>query len=223
MIAPTPSMEKGEKTAALRELLRQKWPEAGYVDQFDPRTCFRVQLEQLHAVFPDRGIPYGQLVEITGGVSSGKTGLLLRTLAALTPAARVVYADGTGTFFPPAAVAAGIDPEQILLLRCEHIDEAIRGVELLLETHLINCAVLDLVGVRETLPRILLHRLRQQIVRAKALAFFLTDETAHLLPASLISLQLTVHKVNRQTLEVIATRSRINNEGAKGRLSLEAA
>ncbi len=216
-------MEKGEKTAALRELLRQKWPEAGFVDQFDPRTCFHVQLEQLNTVFPARGIPYGQLVEITGGVSSGKTGLLLRTLAALTPAARVAYADCAGTFFPPAAVAAGIDPEQILLLRCEHIDETIRGVELLLETRLINCVAFDLVGVHETLPRILLHRLRQQIVRAKALAFFLTDETAHLLPASLISLQLTVHKVNRQTLEVIATRSRINNEGAKGRLRLEAA
>ncbi len=117
-IAPTSSMEKGEKTAALRELLRQKWPEAGYVDQCDPRTCFHVQLEQLNTVFPARGIPYGQLVEITGGVSSGKTGLLLRTLAALTPAVSVVYVDCPGTFFPPAAVAAGIHPEQVLLLRC---------------------------------------------------------------------------------------------------------
>lgn len=209
--------------AALRELLREQWPEAGHVDQFDPRTCFRINLESLAGVFPKSGIPYGQILEITGGVSSGKTGLLLRALAALTPTPRLVYVDGTGTFFPPGAAAAGIDVRQILLLRPERIGEAIRGVELLLEAQLVNCAVFDLVGVHEALPRIMLHRLRRQITRAKALGVFLTDDGAYLLPASFVSLQLTVHKLDRHTLEVIATRSRINNEGAKGRLRLEAA
>ncbi len=213
----------GSHLAVLRELLRGQWPEAGYVDQFDPRTCFRINLESLGGVFPKSGIPYGQILEITGGVSSGKTGLLLRTLAALTPRPRLVYVDGTGTFFPPAAAAAGIDPRQILLLRPERIGEAIRGVELLLEAKLVNCAVFDLAGGHEVLPRIMLHRLRRQITRAKALGVFLTEDGVHLLPASFVSLQLTVHKLDRQTLEVTATRSRINNEGAKGRLRLEAA
>lgn len=233
--APSPRGERGEfifgatpeegrsRAAVLRELLRGQWPEAGYVDQFDPRTCFRINLESLGGVFPKSGIPYGQILEITGGVSSGKTGLLLRTLAALTPTPRLVYVDGTGTFFPPAAAAAEIDPRQILLLRPERIGEAIRGVELLLEAKLVNCAVFDLAGGREVLPRIMLHRLRRQITRAKALGIFLTEAGVHLLPASFVSLQLTVHKLDRHTLEVTATRSRINNEGAKGRLRLEAA
>ena len=207
----------------LRELIKQKWPEATFGDQLETQARIKINLPELRTVLPDPGLPYGQLIEITGGVCSGKTSVLLKTLAAMSPTPRILYVDSRETFFPPAAVAAGIDLERLLVLRNRDLSGAIHAMEQLLSRKAADCVVLDLVGVREEMPRILLHRLRQQIVRAQALAFFLTDDAVRILPASLISLQLSVNRLNRQTLEVTTTRSRITNEGTKGVFHLEAA
>jgi hypothetical protein len=207
----------------LRELIKQKWPEATFGDQLETQARIKINLPELRTVLPAQGLPYGQLIEITGSVCSGKTSVLLKTLAAMSPAPRILYVDSKETFFPPAAIAAGLDLERLRVLRNRDLPGAIHTVEQLLAGKMTDCVVLDLVGVREEMPRILLHRLRQQIVRAQALAFFLTDDSLRILPASLISLQLSVNRLNRQTLEVTTTRSRITNEGTKGVFHLEAA
>ncbi len=70
----------------LKSTLREKWPEAirSLADQSE--LFFTTGLVELDRLFPSgRGIPCGQLIEITGGPSSGKTSLLFRLLAGGPP------------------------------------------------------------------------------------------------------------------------------------------
>ncbi len=96
--------------------LRQKWPEAvrSLTDVSD--RFFATGQTELDAFFTSgRGIPYGQLIEITGGVSSGKTSLLFGLLAANSRTA--AYVDFGNSFFPDAANAAGLDLSRLLIIK----------------------------------------------------------------------------------------------------------
>lgn len=217
------ALPQTDSVYVLRDVIRQRWPEAAYPEQFDGRKRVKINLPELSALIPPEGIPYGQMIEITGGVCSGKTSVIMKALGAMSPSPRILYVDSTESFFPPAAAAAGINLQNLLILKNRNLEETLRTVELLLERKQVDCIVFDFVGIRTALPRILLHRLRQQVVRAQALVFFLTGDHIRLLPASLVSMQLTVTKVNRRIIEITTTRSRITNEGTKGRMNLEAA
>ncbi len=202
----------------LRELLNRNWPEAAYGGRNGTAHRFRIHLPDLAAIFPHTGIAYGQLIEISGGISSGKTTLLQKTLAAIEPAPIIGYLDFSCSFFPPGAEAAGIDLQRLKLLRPDTLQNGIRTIEVLLQQRLINCAVFDLVGIHEPLPRILLHRLRQNIIRAEALGFFLTETGSRHLPASYSSLRLQTERAPNDAIEVTAVRSRLGHEGARGRI-----
>ena len=96
----------GEPTpSAVKELIRRKWPEALLENAGRSGRSFVTGLENFDRLFPSGGIPYGQLVEITGGASCGKTGLLFHVLAGLVRQVRVGYVDAGNTFFPGAASA----------------------------------------------------------------------------------------------------------------------
>jgi recombination protein RecA len=65
------------------------------------------------------GLPRGCLTEICGGVSSGRTSLLLASLAAATRRGEVcVLVDTTDAFDPASGSAAGIVLERLLWVRC---------------------------------------------------------------------------------------------------------
>jgi len=90
---------------------------------------------------------------------------------------------------------------------------ALRSAELIFRHHLACCIVFDLIGERGQLPLTLLHRLRMQTVRAKALVIFLTESQSNLIPASTTSLKLQVKRNESGSLHVAVVRSRISQEG----------
>lgn len=203
----------------LRELLNRNWPEAAYGGRNGTAHRFRIHLPALAAIFPQTGIPYGQLIEISGGISSGKTTLQQKILGAIEPVPRIGYLDFSCSFFPPGAEIAGIDLQRLRLLRPGSLQDGLRAVEALLQLQQINCVVFDLVGINEPLPRILLHRLRQNIVRAEAIGFFLTETGSRHLPASYTSMRLQTERAPNNEIEITAARGRIGREGAHGRMN----
>src|SRR5438445_5606322 len=65
------------------------------------------------------GIPRGCLTEIYGEASSGKTSVLLATMAAVTQREEsCVLIDASDSFDPISGAAAGIDFNRLLWVRC---------------------------------------------------------------------------------------------------------
>ncbi len=65
------------------------------------------------------GVPCGALTEICGPVSSGRTSLLLATVAAITQEAKAcALVDVSDSFDPLSAATAGVDLRQLLWVRC---------------------------------------------------------------------------------------------------------
>jgi recombination protein RecA len=200
--------------AELKQALTERWPESLCQPLDSTDLIFSTGLPELDRLFPSGGIPYGQMIEITGEGSSGKTSLLILMLAAITrDKGTVAYVDYTRSFFPTAAVAGGIDLERLLVVTAQEPIEGLRTAELLLNHHLIRCAAFDLVGITTPLPFTLIHRLRTKTTRARALVIFLTDCHTTLLPTSSVSLRLEIHRRNVNTLSVTVAKSRLCHEG----------
>ena len=65
------------------------------------------------------GLPRGCLTEICGSASSGKTSLLIATIAAATRRAETcVLIDASDSFDPASGAAAGLDFSKLLWIRC---------------------------------------------------------------------------------------------------------
>lgn len=65
------------------------------------------------------GLPCGALSEICGPTSSGRTSLLISTLAAMTQQAKAcALVDVSDSFDPLSATTAGVDLRQLLWVRC---------------------------------------------------------------------------------------------------------
>ena len=65
------------------------------------------------------GLPCGRLTEICGPASSGKTSLLMATIAAATRRAETcVLIDASDSFDPASGTAAGMDFNKLLWIRC---------------------------------------------------------------------------------------------------------
>lgn len=203
--------QKKAVLSELEKLLKEKWPEACTPHGVNGRQ--QVVHSPLLALLTPEGIPTGQLLEICGGASSGKTSLLFKFLSYLGSNTTVAYFDFAESFNPSAAASCGNDIGSFLVVHPPTIPLAIRSAELLLEHGLANCLVFDLVGQTQEVPRILLHRLRQQAIRAGVLVIFLTEDTARLIPASMVSLRLAVRKVSTSRIAVTTARSRISPEG----------
>ena len=208
--------------AELKQLIRRKWPDAAGLASEKLNLTFSTGLPALDGLFPDRGIPSGQLIEITGGPSSGKTSLLFTLLAALTRNGRAVYIDLSRSFFPAAAAACGVDLRRFLAVTPNSTATALRVGELLLKHNVASWIVFDLVGRREMLPMIMLHRLRLKATRSRGLVFFLTEHNSATIPPSMVALRLEIERRTGTSLAVTVTRSRISAEGATVEVPLHA-
>jgi len=72
----------------------------------------------LDALLPGGGLPRGRIVEIVGSTSSGKLSIALGAMAQLTRAGSLgAFIDVTGQFFAPAAEAAGVALDRLLVVR----------------------------------------------------------------------------------------------------------
>jgi len=103
-----------------------------------------LHLDALDAAL-DGGLPRGQLSEIVGPSSCGKTALLYSFLATGTGRGEVVaLVDLADAFSPPAAAAAGIDLARTLWVRPASVRDAMRCAELLLEASGFGAVAIDL-------------------------------------------------------------------------------
>lgn len=199
--------------AELKRLIQRKWPEAAGLASERLNLAFPTGIPALDRLFPHRGIPCGQLIEITGGVSSGKTTLLFTLLAAFGRSGRAVYLDLSRSFFPPAAAACGVDLDRLLAVAPTTVPAALRVAELLLQHNTASWIALDLVGQTETLPLIMLHRLRLKVTRTRGLILFLTDNRRAILPPSMTALRLEITRTSPAVIRIDITKSRLCREG----------
>jgi recombination protein RecA len=120
------------------------------------------------------GLPRGQLSEIVGPASSGRTTLALQILAAATQRGEIAaLVDTFDRLDVESAIAAGIDPERLLWIRGSAmslgatpslvtsraldaaINRALKAVNLVLQAGGFGCVVLDLADM----PPIVLRRI----------------------------------------------------------------
>jgi len=104
------------------------------------------------------GFPRGQMSEVHGPASSGRTGLLLSAMAQATRAGELVaWVDPGDRFDPASAAGAGADLERLLWLRgrrgleaeARALAEATSSLATLLGSGLFAVLVLDLAGFGE--------------------------------------------------------------------------
>ena len=95
------------------------------------------------------GLPRGQLSEIAGSSSSGRTTLLLRLLGATTRAGEIAaFVDTCDRLDVASAQAAGIDCERLLWIRGESfVDRAIKALNLVLQSGGFAIVAIDLADV----------------------------------------------------------------------------
>jgi hypothetical protein len=100
------------------------------------------------------GVARGAVTEIFGPAGSGKTSFYNHFLAHATAAAEFcALVDGSDTFDPAAAEAAGADLRRLLWVRCRGIEDALKASDLLVHSGGWGAVVLDLAGIPSSIVR----------------------------------------------------------------------
>ena len=207
------------------KLINHKWPEA-LVNKQATISHFSTGIESFDRLFPSGGIPYGQLIELTGVAGSGKTSVLWRLVAALTRQRQVAYVDLSGSFFAGSALKAGVDLNRLVVARPDTLFSAARTTELIMQHKLCAVVVCDLVRMNrvKTAKEIFnipwCHRLRSRTMRSKGLVVFVTENNSEVIPPSMVALRLEVSRVDAGRVIVRVGRSRICAEGGQAEVKL---
>jgi hypothetical protein len=91
-----------------------------------------------------RGFPRGQLSEISGSSSSGRTGIALSLVVRVTAAGSLAaWVDPADRFDPASAEAGGADLERMLWLRGRSLPDSLSAAATLLGSGLFESIVLD--------------------------------------------------------------------------------
>ena len=95
------------------------------------------------------GLPHGAICEIFGPASSGRTSLMLSTLAYATRHEEVcAVVDINNVFAPAVAAAAGVDLDRLLWIRCGgSLENAFKATDLLLHAGGFGLVILDMADV----------------------------------------------------------------------------
>ena len=135
---------------ALEDLLRSRRLQAegpplrGEDRRLTPLATGAPELDRLLA----GGFPRGQVSEVHGPASSGRTGLVLAAVARATQrSALVAWVDPADRLDPASAAAAGVTLPRLLWLRGGRLPDAAAAVGTLLGSGLFDLLVLDLAGV----------------------------------------------------------------------------
>ena len=92
------------------------------------------------------GIPRGELTEIAGAASSGRTALLCSLLAEATSGGEFcALIDAQGAFDPAGAEAAGVALSQLLWVRCGgNVEHALKAADVLVQAGGFGVVAIDL-------------------------------------------------------------------------------
>jgi hypothetical protein len=100
------------------------------------------------------GLPRGALTEIFGPACSGLTTFLFSALSARTAQDEAcALIDGSDSFNPGSAAAAGVDLKNLFWVRCRNIDQSLRVTDLLLQSGGFGCIAVDLSDISSKLVR----------------------------------------------------------------------
>ena len=96
-----------------------------------------------------QGFPKGSLTEIAGATSSGRTSLMMSTLAEATTAGETcALVDATGGFDPCGAANHGVHLDRLLWVRCRSdAGNALRCADLIVQAGGFGLVCLDLAGL----------------------------------------------------------------------------
>lgn len=136
--------------------LTPRKPPAGEVYPYTP-----AELREVLA-----GLAPGAITELSGGRSSGRTTLCHASLAAATAAGEMcAVVDGSDTFDPASAAAAGVRLDRVLWVQCHHdAQDTLKAADLILHGggfRLVVMDVCDLAPVElQRVPAAWWHRLR---------------------------------------------------------------
>jgi hypothetical protein len=132
---------------------------AGFHSPFTFRE--RYEIETLSTGVPEvdaltGGLPRGSLTEISGPNSSGRTSLLLSVLAEITGREEVTaVVDAGNAFDPSSAQTAGVDLQRLLWVRSNHVAQALKAADFLVQAGGFGLVAVDLGDVpAETARRV---------------------------------------------------------------------
>jgi recombination protein RecA len=137
------------------------------------------------------GFPRGALTEICGPPCSGRTTVLLSTLASRTAEAEVcALIDARDSFDPRSAEAAGVELQQLLWVRCRSLDQSLRAADLVIQGGGFGFIALDLSDVApETVRHVPLNawfRFRRAVEDTSTVLLVLEQESNAKTCASLV-------------------------------------
>jgi hypothetical protein len=100
------------------------------------------------------GLPRGALTEICGPPCSGRSSLLISALAARTAEGEAcALVDARDSFDPYLANAAGVALKQLLWVRCQNADQALRATDLLIQGGGFGLVAVDLSDIAPKIVR----------------------------------------------------------------------
>ncbi len=203
----------------LRETLQARFPAACSLKL--PAGVLPTGEPRLDELLPGGGLPRGCLVELEGAPSSGKSELIDRLTATVTVGGGYrAYVDLPGTYYPPAAAAAGACLSRVLVVRPAALPQAIWACELLTRCQAFELIVADLtLWPAPRLGAAPLHRLARVAEQGQGVVLFVTEPPAgttgeRVLPGSVTATRLVAERragVNDIRLE----RSSFRGPGAR--------
>jgi hypothetical protein len=100
------------------------------------------------------GLPRGAMTEVCGPPCSGRTSLLISALAARTADGEAcALVDARDSFDPHLASAAGVALRQVLWVRCQNADQALRATDLLIQGGGFGLVAVDLSDIAPKIVR----------------------------------------------------------------------
>ena len=181
-----PAPEPAATKAALEELLKARRLQAAVppLRGEERHTPLPIGVAALDTLLRG-GFPRGQMSEVHGPASSGRTGLLLALVAQATRAgALCAWVDPGDRFDPATAAAAGVGLSRLLWLRgkgveAPHLAESTAALATLLGSGLFTVLVFDLAGLPEReirrLPSTTWIRLQRAVSPTAAALVLLAD------------------------------------------------
>jgi hypothetical protein len=144
------------------------------------------------------GIPRGTVTEIWGSASSGKTTFWTSLIARATASGEFcALVDGSDTFDPASAEAAGADLSKLLWVRCHSIEEALKAADLLTHAGGWGVIVMDLAGIRpltvRKVPMSWWYRFRRAVERTPT-AFIVVEQEPFVKNCALMAVEFPAAK-----------------------------
>lgn len=145
-------MNRALRLRSLRHELRQRFPKSHPTHQLSPSKASFLKgkgpwptgLEAVDKLLPNGGFPGGRLSELTGAPSSGKTTIALHCVAYASRAGfPVAYVDLASSLYPPNLMKMGADLDQILIVRPQTVQRALKAVDILIRGRAFPLIILD--------------------------------------------------------------------------------